>query len=473
MEVLRTNSDFICCCLYFFKEVTIVIITIYNPPADSKYRLSADLFCKTIQEIVREVQEYQRPIESFTFFLNGDINFTHTDWLTLSSNCSYEEVVLNEFKKLNMSSLQSHASSLDIFLGNNINLCSEILEEKSFSDHKYLLAEIPIEYAEQEALPKMKRLNIGKANWDEFTINFTFPMSSFDSIDNIVDSFYHKLELASSIAIPLKTSRRTNAPFYMSCNSIHLENKLKTALKNTQSAEKISRLREELSISLNNDKKHFVEKSKVWSTNDAYKLMRQITKQSALPEKMVYMEKEVFGYKSIAECYNNYFASVFVQDGSEVVIPFNQSPEIFLDDFQFSKAALSEEIKYIRSGANSFDGISPKFLKSALPYTSNQLLFIFSCCVSKYEFPSLWKKVHVRPHFKSGSKLDIKNYRPIAMLSSLSLLFERMVYKQFSIFLQQKLCVEQHGFRKIIQPSLNYFSTAIGCMSYLKQTKCQ
>ena len=34
------------------------------------------------------------------------------------------------------------------------------------------------------------------------------------------------------------------------------------------------------------------------------------------------------------------------------------------------------------------------------------------------------------------------------MLSSLSPLFERMVYKQFSIFLQQKLCVEQHSFRK-------------------------
>ena len=136
MEVLRTNSDFICCCLYFLKEVTIVVITIYNPPAD--------LFCKTIQEIVRDVHEYQRPIESFTFFLNGDINFTHTDWLTLSSNCSYEGVVLKEFKKLNMSSLQSHASWLDIFLSNNINLCSEILEEKSFSDHKYLLAEISI-----------------------------------------------------------------------------------------------------------------------------------------------------------------------------------------------------------------------------------------------------------------------------------------------------------------------------------------
>ena len=118
MEVLRTNSDFICCCLYIFKEVTIFIITIYNPPADSIYRLSADLFCKTIQEIVRDVQEYQRSIESFTFFLNGDINFTHTDWLTLSSNCSYEKAVLNKFKKINMSSLQSHSRSLDIFLSN-------------------------------------------------------------------------------------------------------------------------------------------------------------------------------------------------------------------------------------------------------------------------------------------------------------------------------------------------------------------
>ena len=64
-------------------------------------------------------------------------------------------------------------------------------------------------------------------------------MSSFGSIDNIVDAFYHKLELASSIAISLKTSRKTNAPFYMSSNSIHLENKLKTASKNTQSAENV------------------------------------------------------------------------------------------------------------------------------------------------------------------------------------------------------------------------------------------
>ena len=186
---------------------------------------------------------------------------------------------------------------------------------------------------------------------------------------------YHKLELASSIAVPLKTSRRTNENF-----------------QNTRNAVKISRLGEELSISLNNDKKNFAEKSKVWSTNDAYKLIRQVIKEPALSEKMEYMEKEVLGYKIISECFNNYFASVFVQDDSEVVVSFNQSPQTFLYDIPFSKAALNEEIKHMRSGANSFDCIRPKFLKSALPYILNQLLFIFGCCVSKCKFTSLWKK---------------------------------------------------------------------------------
>ena len=50
------------------KNETIFIITIYYNPAESRNRLSAYLICKTIQEIVRDVQEYQRSIVSFTFF---------------------------------------------------------------------------------------------------------------------------------------------------------------------------------------------------------------------------------------------------------------------------------------------------------------------------------------------------------------------------------------------------------------------
>ena len=95
---------------------------------------------------------------------------------------------------------------------------------------------------------------------------------------------------------------------------------------------------------------------------------------------MVYTENEVFGSKKIAECFNNYFPSVFLQDNSDVAIPLNQRSEVFLGDPQLSKAPLGEEIKNKRIGAYSFDGTSLQYLKSALQYISNQLLFIFSCC---------------------------------------------------------------------------------------------
>ena len=75
--------------------------------------------------------------------------------------------------------------------------------------------------------------------------------------------------------------------------------------------------------------------------------MRQITKQPALPEKLVNMENEGFGYKSIAKCLNNYFASVVVQDDSEAVISLNETPEIYVDDFLFKKVALNEEKTYV------------------------------------------------------------------------------------------------------------------------------
>ena len=125
--------------------------------------------------------------------------------------------------------------------------------------------------------------------------------------------------------------------------------------------------------------------------------MRQITKQPALPEKRVYMEKKVFGYKSIAEYFNYYFASVFVLYDSEVVFPFNQSLEIFLGDIQLNKAALNEEIKYIRSSANSFDGIIPKFLKSALPYISNQFCLSSVAVLANVSFPFCGKKCMYDP----------------------------------------------------------------------------
>ena len=101
--------------------------------------------------------------------------------------------------------------------------------------------------------------------------------------------------------------------------------------------------------------------------------MGRISKQPALPEKKVCMENKVYAKNNIEECFNSYCSSIFAQDDSEVVFPLHQSSKKFIDDIRINKEAPSEENKNICSGANSFDGTSPKFKISALPFISNHL----------------------------------------------------------------------------------------------------
>ena len=57
------------------------------------------------------------------------------------------------------------------------------------------------------------------------------------------------------------------------------------------------------------------------------------------------------------------------------------------------------------------------------------------------------EKSRVRPHFKSCSKLDIRHLRPNAMLTSLSLVFERLFWKYLKQLIHSQLCNQKHGFR--------------------------
>ena len=107
-----------------------------------------------------------------------------------------------------------------------------------------------------------------------------------------------------------------------------------------------------------------------------------------------------------------------------------------------------DEISQIKSGANNYDQITPSLPKASAPYVINSILYIFSCIINACQFPKVWKNIHVRPHHKNGSKTEIKNYRPIVMLCAISIVFERIVYKQIKKTSERKLCTAQHGFRQ-------------------------
>ena len=81
---------------------------------------------------------------------------------------------------------------------------------------------------------------------------------------------------------------------------------------------------------------------------------------------------------------------------------------------------------------------------------SNFIATLINKSISSGTFPSQLKCAKVFPVFKSGSKSDPSNYRPISILPTISKIFEKHVNKHLMNYLNKYklICESQSGFRK-------------------------
>ena len=73
---------------------------------------------------------------------------------------------------------------------------------------------------------------------------------------------------------------------------------------------------------------------------------------------------------------------------------------------------------------------------------------LFNNSVLNHDFPNNLKKADVTPLYKKDGNIDKKNYRPISALPSMSKIFERLMFKQISSFIENKSSQYLGGFRK-------------------------
>ena len=73
-----------------------------------------------------------------------------------------------------------------------------------------------------------------------------------------------------------------------------------------------------------------------------------------------------------------------------------------------------------------------------------------------------WKKKRLTPVFKNGDTEDVNNYRPISILPIAMKIFEKIVHRQVSDFLDEHdiLSKSQSGFR-----NTHSTDTAVICVS--------
>ena len=100
--------------------------------------------------------------------------------------------------------------------------------------------------------------------------------------------------------------------------------------------------------------------------------------------------------------------------------------------------------------ASGPDLVYPKLLKEGSQQLKYPLCKLFNLSLSLAIFPSDWKKANVTPVFKSNNSREVKNYRPISLLSIVSKCMERCIYKHVHNFLLNNHIItpNQSGFTK-------------------------
>lgn len=92
------------------------------------------------------------------------------------------------------------------------------------------------------------------------------------------------------------------------------------------------------------------------------------------------------------------------------------------------------------------DGIPNIFWKNICETISKPLSSIFNNSLNKGIFPDELKTSYITPIFKKGDYALVTNYRPVCMLNSLAIIFEKAIHKLMLPLLEDKICPQQHGF---------------------------
>ena len=98
------------------------------------------------------------------------------------------------------------------------------------------------------------------------------------------------------------------------------------------------------------------------------------------------------------------------------------------------------------------DKIRPKPLKDSAIVITPFLTHIFNQSINTGIFPEDLKTAIISPIYKSGSKTECCNYRPISVLSTVAKILEKLISVQLYEYLENNaiLVSDQFGFRKKI-----------------------
>ena len=205
---------------------------------------------------------------------------------------------------------------------------------------------------------------------------------------------------------------------------------------------------------------------------------QKISEVSNTPEKVWKTAKAFMGWKStgtpnqlevdgklegkasnIAKIMNNYFIDKVVTIRNQLKrVPANLSECWKIMEGKQCKLGLNyvsvESVKKLlknlkNSKSTGVDGLDSYSVKLGADIIARPLHHIITLSLMQNKFPKGWKYTKLIPLHKKQSRLERKNYRPVALLSPLSKILEKVVYLQLYNYLSSNKIFHPnlHGYR--------------------------
>ena len=417
----------------------------------------------------------------------GDFNVHHREWLSspvtdIPGILTREFAILNDLEQLVHTPTRvpdrcaDVSNILDLFLTSNPSPYTiKSLPPLGTSDHTLISVSSPFISSSSSELPppsERRRLwHFNAANWNDLRRHFSdFPWDDycfrgeFDSSEcasRITDVIFEAME--GYIPYSFSSSKPSKSWFNSDCaRAVRLRDDAfrdYRRLLSSDSHTKYISLRNRAKTILRNTKKSFIQNKcnnllGSASSRPFWHLSKNINSNftsSSIPPLQLPDGSTAPTSSSKAEVFVQTFASNSTLDDSDatppILPPSNFSiPEIIIT-YSDVVSALTELDSQKAYGP---DGIPPLVLKSCARQLAPCLLRLFRLCLSSGSFPSCWKRALIQPVPKKGDPSLPSNYRPIALTSILSKVFESIINRkiwgcdEFS----KSISDRQYGFRK-------------------------
>jgi endonuclease/exonuclease/phosphatase family metal-dependent hydrolase len=444
------------------------IIGVYRPP-DRPVGNFTDIFFRTLTDV---------EISKNPTVILGDFNIDMCATNPPDSTNAY----IDEFRALHFVPYitvptrvtNDTASLIDHLWFNMLFPCRSGVLSVQISDHFPIFVSVSNVLKKDKQLITSKFRCHGNKNISDFRIGvtnllFDIDMSDTLSIDDkwrvFIEKLFDAYNASCPIAVKTISVKRSLSPWITSTllKCIARKHELYRLSKIDNSfTDEYKNYRNMLSSVIYYAKKHYYSKKFNSCINDVKKTWKSINELLCQKVKCNNVTKVSDGgtviedVDAIADLFNEHYVSI--ADRLAQVIPaVNQDPVKFVKRndqtfvyFPTDQQEVMHVINSFKSKNSNLDSIPSFMYKHVADIISPIIAELINSSINLGTFPDVLKISRVIPIYKSGVRDKVINYRPISILDFLEKVFERIISKRITNFLNKFsiICDQQFGFRK-------------------------